>query len=171
MNVGRVIFSFDGRIGRQTFWLAFLVKTIVDVVILAIINLVGTMMLPVDGVDWENPGAEQWYGMSLLLLWLIYVVWTGLALHVKRWHDRNKSGFMVLVVLIPLVGFIWALVEEGFLRGTAGQNNFGPDPLIASATPGEHGQAILTQVKLRCRACKSVCDESAKFCQQCGAPL
>ena len=48
---------------------------------------------------------------------------------VKRWHDRDKSGWFVLVNFIPFIGTIWALVELGFLRGTMGPNRFGPDPL------------------------------------------
>jgi len=58
----------------------------------------------------------------------IPVVWFSLALQVKRWHDRGKSGWWVLINLIPFVGGLWALVECGFLRGTEGPNQFGPDP-------------------------------------------
>ncbi|MFT6862889.1 MAG: uncharacterized membrane protein YhaH (DUF805 family), partial [Akkermansiaceae bacterium] len=56
--------------------------------------------------------------------------WMGLALQGKRWHDRGKSGWMILVNFIPLVGGIWALVECGFLSGTPGPNQYGPDPLV-----------------------------------------
>jgi uncharacterized membrane protein YhaH (DUF805 family) len=64
-------------------------------------------------------------------------LWIGLVLSVKRWHDRNKSGWWVLVNLVPVVGWLWQLIECGFLRGTTGPNRFGQDPLrlraIASA--------------------------------------
>jgi len=53
-----------------------------------------------------------------------------LAVYTKRWHDRNKSGWWSLILLIPIVGPIWMLVELGFLRGTEGTNNYGPDPIV-----------------------------------------
>ncbi|MBV8790433.1 MAG: DUF805 domain-containing protein, partial [Pseudolabrys sp.] len=75
---------------------------------------------------------------------------------IKRLHDRNKSGWWMLlfygvpvmldnidrhvmeslVFTVPSFAItIWALVELGFLRGTPGPNRFGPDPL-ASASVG-----------------------------------
>ena len=60
--------------------------------------------------------------------WIIKPVF-GLVLSVKRWHDRNKSGRWVLINLVPVVGWLWHLIECGFLRGTIGPNRFGQDPL------------------------------------------
>ena len=47
-------------------------------------------------------------------------MWTGLALQVKRWHDRDKPWTWVFITFIPFVGGVWALVECGFLDGTCG---------------------------------------------------
>ncbi len=55
-------------------------------------------------------------------------MWIGLAVNVKRAHDRGRSGLFLLVLLIPIVQ-LWPLVELYFFRGTSGQNEFGPDPL------------------------------------------
>ena len=44
----------------------------------------------------------------------------GVSLHIKRFHDRGKSGWWVLVFLIPVIGFIWMIVEMGILEGDAG---------------------------------------------------
>jgi uncharacterized membrane protein YhaH (DUF805 family) len=46
--------------------------------------------------------------------------------YIKRFHDRDKSGWWVLITLIPIIGAIWILVELGFLKGTPGLNRFGP---------------------------------------------
>ena len=46
--------------------------------------------------------------------------------YIKRFHDRDKSGWWVLIGLIPIIGPIWLLVECGFLKGTPGPNRFGP---------------------------------------------
>lgn len=71
-------------------------------------------------------------GMILVVIYSIAILWAGLAVSVKRWHDRDKSGWWILIGLIPVIGTIWVLVENGFLPGTAGPNRFGPDPLAGN---------------------------------------
>ena len=61
----------------------------------------------------------------VLGVFYIFLIWIGLALQVKRWHDRDKPGVWVLINFIPFIGGIWALVECGFLPGTPGPNRFG----------------------------------------------
>ena len=56
-------------------------------------------------------------------------IWFSLAVGAKRCHDRNRSGWFQAIVLIPIIGAIWLLIELGFLKGTEGENRFGPDPL------------------------------------------
>lgn len=69
-------------------------------------------------------------GLFLLLIMVGYVLmgWVSLALTVKRWHDRDKSGFWVFITLVPLIGSIWHMVETSFLPGVPGPNRYGPDP-------------------------------------------
>ncbi len=67
--------------------------------------------------------------LNLVGLFFLPLYWIGLAVTVKRSHDRDKSGWWILIALIPLIGAIWFLIEFGFLRGTPGPNRFGPDPL------------------------------------------
>jgi uncharacterized membrane protein YhaH (DUF805 family) len=62
-----------------------------------------------------------------LLLWPILLM--GIIVQIKRWHDRDKSGWWILVHFIPILGTLWCLMECGFAKGTDGQNRFGPDPL------------------------------------------
>ena len=52
-----------------------------------------------------------------------------IALYAKRWHDRGKSGWWTLIGLIPIIGGLWILIELGFLKGTYGSNQYGPDPV------------------------------------------
>jgi uncharacterized membrane protein YhaH (DUF805 family) len=56
------------------------------------------------------------------LLTLIPII----IVYIKRFHDRDKSGWWVLIGLIPVIGAIWLLIELGFLKGTPGPNRFGP---------------------------------------------
>jgi len=107
-----ILFSFAGRIGRRTWWL-WCVAAMLGLALYA------TVLLRVAGMSAANTDLL----VNLLLLW------PALAISAKRWHDRGKSGWWVLVVLIPVVGVVWALIENGCLRGTTGSNGYGADPL------------------------------------------
>src|SRR5262249_49812879 len=52
-----------------------------------------------------------------------------LAVAAKRCHDRDRSAWFLLILLVPYLGQIWLLIELAFLRGTPGPNRFGSDPL------------------------------------------
>lgn len=114
MSVKDVYLSFEGRIPRKVFWLYYLA---VYIPVLIIMGIAGAIS----------------HTLMLILAVPIYIgmIWIGLALSIKRWHDRDKSGWWVLIVLIPLIGPLWALVEAGCLRGTVGGNRFGGDPTDA----------------------------------------
>jgi uncharacterized membrane protein YhaH (DUF805 family) len=64
-----------------------------------------------------------------------------LAGGVKRAHDRDRSGWFLLLWLLPIIGWIWLFVVLGFLRGTDGPNRFGRDPL-QQTLPFRMGRAI-----------------------------
>ena len=106
------LFSFDGRISRSSFWIFAIVSAIV-------------FFVPTKLLGGFTSSAGDLYASVVVIAF----VWPGLAIQAKRWHDRDKSGWWILINLIPFVGAIWAFVENGFLRGTAGVNRFGPDPL------------------------------------------
>ena len=59
----------------------------------------------------------------------LVLLWPALAVSIKRWHDRNESGWWVLVALVPVVGWAYMLFVNGFLRGTDGPNRYGPPRL------------------------------------------
>ena len=63
--------------------------------------------------------------VSLLFVLLTFV--PHLAIQTKRCHDRDRSGTFFLVCFIPFL-CVWYLIEVGFLRGTEGGNEYGPDP-------------------------------------------
>jgi uncharacterized membrane protein YhaH (DUF805 family) len=48
------------------------------------------------------------------------VTWITLAVAVKRDHDRDKSGWWILIIFLSVIGALWYLIECGFLRGTHG---------------------------------------------------
>ncbi len=118
-----LLFSFEGRIPRSTWWGASIALSVIGVA------------LEFAVASGARGGAENGSpGLTLvLLLWLLVSFWMGIALNAKRWHDRGKTGWMTLVLLIPFLGWLWALVELGFLKGTSGSNAYGPDPLGSRA--------------------------------------
>jgi fucose permease/uncharacterized membrane protein YhaH (DUF805 family) len=123
-----LFFSFGGRVPRRIFWAIVAVQGFVSL----LIGFVSGMLINVSGVT----GILGWL---LYLCWLIMGTWIALASQVKRWHDRGRSGYMVLINLIPVVGWIWSLVELGLLPGTAGPNKYGSDPLELVQPPNKQG--------------------------------
>ncbi len=124
-----ILTSFSGRLNRQPFWLGVVLVVVVELVVFyAVYALFGTSSVPTE--DTMAPGMSV-SPIGWLILGIVYigVIWAGLALQIKRWHDRDKSGWWCLVGLVPLIGSIWVIVECGFLQGTAGPNRFGADPL------------------------------------------
>jgi uncharacterized membrane protein YhaH (DUF805 family) len=104
----RMLFSLRGRIGRRSWWLWGVLALIAFVIY-------ATVLLRVLGFSARQTDVA----VNLLVLW------PAIAVSVKRWHDRDKSGWWVLVSLLPLVGLVWALIQNGLLRGTPGPNRYG----------------------------------------------
>lgn len=142
MPLQQLLFSFQGRINRAKYWLASLIQ-------LAIMAAAAAMIILGMG-----DGATAMAPLAAGLLVLAIVMVSGLAVGVKRLHDRNKSGWWLLFFIgapallegaarampgmesgiLGLLGAginIWMIIELGFLRGTAGSNRFGPDPLAS----------------------------------------
>lgn len=105
-----LFFQFDGRINRAKWWIGVIVLWVVQGIVYAIFGFDET-------------------GLGIASLISLVLLWPSLAISIKRFHDRDKSGWWILIALIPIIGFFWILIELGMLEGTAGPNQFGPDPL------------------------------------------
>lgn len=113
--------SFEGRIGRADYWLKYIVPYVVIFIVLSIVDAVTGLMID-DGMGG---------GTGILSsIFVLANIWFGLAVGAKRCHDRGRSGWFQAIMLIPIIGAIWLLVELGFLKGTEGENRFGPNPLV-----------------------------------------
>jgi uncharacterized membrane protein YhaH (DUF805 family) len=61
-------------------------------------------------------------------IFVLFTLYSSIAVGVKRCHDRDRSGWFLLLGLVPILN-LWLLVELGFLEGTVGPNRFGlPEP-------------------------------------------
>lgn len=75
----------------------------------------------------QELGTFPWILLGLGMLWSLIVFIPNIAVTIRRLHDQDKSGWMILLGLIPIVGAIILLVFY-FIEGTRGPNRFGPDP-------------------------------------------
>ncbi|MDB5488714.1 MAG: yhaH [Reyranella sp.] len=119
-----LLFSFQGRVNRAPYWYVHLIIVAVEVAFLTAI------MVPVILANDPELLADSAVAINLVgALIFIPMFWISLAVTVKRCHDRDKSGWWMLIMLVPLIGGIWFIIDVGFLPGTPGPNRFGPDPL------------------------------------------
>lgn len=114
------LLSTEGRISRSEYWLKFVLPYFVVSIVLSIIDA------------FVFGSTETGIGV-LSLLFALIALWPSIAVGVKRCHDRDRTGWFLLIAFIPIIGAIWLLVEIGFLRGTVGANRFGGDPTQRSA--------------------------------------
>ena len=129
MDLKQLLLSASGRIGRQTYWMSVIGVSVAALLLEAIGWFVAQPTVYSDGsirFNVEGLPALAIFAIVILLLLLTVI---GLLLAIKRCHDRDRSGWFVLVALIPVIGGVWLLVELGFLRGTVGPNRYGPDPV------------------------------------------
>lgn len=103
---------FDGRARRCEYWGFVLYNGLVSFILIFILYL----LLPVSI-------ASAIYDLYNLIIFL-----PGLAVAVRRMHDIDKSGWYVLIALIPIVGILIALFLD-CRKGTDGPNKYGPDPI------------------------------------------
>ena len=114
-------FNFKGRAGLAEYWYFVLFNFIICVILGIIDNIVGAKSIIV-----------YVYSLAVLI--------PSLGLTVRRLHDIGKSGWMILVSLIPLVGAIWLIVLLA-KKGDPKDNEFGPAEVAAPAPAPEEKPA------------------------------
>lgn len=128
MSIWQLWFSFRGRASRSAFWLWLILPSFALYIILAVADhVVGTLY-------YFDPAAAPIGIMSAAFS--VFMIWPNLAVGAKRCHDRGRTGWMQLILLVPIIGGFWYLIYIGFLRGTQGHNRYGPDPLLREQTGG-----------------------------------
>ncbi|MDF2613808.1 MAG: aminopeptidase [Clostridia bacterium] len=105
---------FNGRSRRKEYWMFVLFNFIFSIAAIIIDNLLG---FSVAGLP---------YGF-IYLIYMLAVLLPGLAASVRRLHDTGKSGWWVLISLVPFIGGIWLLVLL-CIEGNSGTNQYGEDP-------------------------------------------
>ena len=139
MSIWSILFSYKGRIRRGTYWYAIAMRALVFCISIVVV------LFSSKSISFIVRGPS-----ALLFLLSFYV---GFPIVVKRWHDRDKSGWWVLIDFIPIIGVCWRIVECGFLKGTQGSNRFGMDPVLDRLHPNsiEHLRMSTDTVNMRWR--------------------
>ncbi|MCA1933817.1 MAG: DUF805 domain-containing protein [Asticcacaulis sp.] len=118
MDLSNAFFSYRGRFRRRDFWLYSVFLWLISSAFVALFG--GDD----HGINLLRPYRFDGVGLIGFVAWL-GVLYATFAVQVKRWHDRNKSGWWALITLVPLIGWLWVLIECGFLEGTSGDNRYG----------------------------------------------
>ena len=131
--------NFNGRASRQEFWMfglfnfIFLMATAL-IIYLALMAM-GVVPFTINPVmAWSYFQDAMWMSNGPFLykaifsiddIYILAVLIPSIAVTVRRLHDVGKSGWFLLIALIPLVGGIWLFILY-CTRGNEGENSYGP---------------------------------------------
>ena len=147
--------EFSGRSRRKEFWMFQLLNIIVIAVFLGPIyrimigNMMSQMAVAQDGTYSAAASSGFQYGDhpiaiafgAIGVIWALFVLVPGIAVTIRRLHDRDMSGWwylgFIVLSIIPLIGIVASI---GFLvvmclDGTKGTNRFGADPKGGGTNP------------------------------------
>ena len=101
--------EFNGRARRKEYWMFALVQWLVAIILMATSSVLGMI------------------GIILYAVFMLGVLLPGLAVAVRRLHDVGKSGWFLLIALVPIVGplyLLFLLISDS----KPGENQYGPNP-------------------------------------------
>jgi uncharacterized membrane protein YhaH (DUF805 family) len=110
---------FTGRARRAEYWYFVLFNAIISIILGILGKIIGVFNITIGTISSDMNILSALYGLAVLL--------PSLAVSVRRLHDTGKSGWMILINLIPLIGMIWILIL--MIRDSdPGDNEYGPNP-------------------------------------------
>jgi uncharacterized membrane protein YhaH (DUF805 family) len=187
MPLRDLLFSSKGRVPRSTWWYFRLAVA----GLMVGISVVAVMMVTLLEGSFTTSNSSVLIGLLFCLgvPAYIFLFYTDIMVSIKRCHDRNRSGWFMLLSYVPSAIYVifswlfvvpasssygynpsgmadiavmlncvlslvtsglglWVLIELGFLKGTPGPNQYGPDPTIPvymqgyqAGAPAAYGQA------------------------------
>ncbi|WP_432892786.1 DUF805 domain-containing protein [Kribbella sp. CA-245084] len=118
---------FDGRARRKEYWMFVLFNVIASIILSILDRILG---LDFGGSSSSSGWLSTIYSLAVLL--------PTIGVAIRRMHDTGRSGWWILINLIPCVGWIWFIVLAA-QEGNAGDNAYGPDPKAAERGMGFGG--------------------------------
>ena len=110
---------FDGRAQRAEYWYFFLFSMIISLVFVAIDIATGSF------------NEETGFGL-LSGIYTLAVLIPTIAVGVRRLHDTNRTGWWMLLALVPLIGFI-VLIVFFVIDSDQSANEYGKNPKGSTA--------------------------------------
>lgn len=107
--------QFDGRARRKEYWMFMAVYIVIYIVLAIIAAIFGAISSTLGSI---------FYG--LIGLACLAIVVPSIALGIRRLHDTNKSGWFMLLGLVPIANLY--LLYLLIIEGDKGDNQYGPDP-------------------------------------------
>ena len=143
LEVLRKYAVFSGRARRREYWMFFLVNFIIELLLGMLDVTIGTLGL-------------------LGGIYSLFIFIPSLAVTIRRLHDTNRSGWWILIGLIPLVGWIFLLILM-IQDSTPGPNQYGLNPKEENIeSPG----TIPPEMK-KCPECAELIKKEARICPYC----
>ena len=113
-----ILFAVKGRIPRQTYWIILLAFFFLSIGVSGVDNLLGNV----------DPESNEMQFTPLSVAFHVVAIICMIIVSIKRLHDMNRSGWFVLIAIIPIIGLI-AVIWMGVVKGIDGDNQYGKDPL------------------------------------------
>ncbi len=121
-------FSFRGRISRSRYWECSLLLNIAAGILIYVASV---LFFQIASTIRESAVAHDRAPIIFIAVALalyVLVTWSGLALQTKRLHDRGRTGWFVLLNVVPILGPLALAVDTYLLPGKPGSNRYGPAP-------------------------------------------
>ncbi|MCQ4160882.1 DUF805 domain-containing protein [Roseomonas sp. GC11] len=128
--------SFKGRLPLGPYWRRYLLPLLALHILAFVADgllfgwasvLPGPSIPSAEAATYSIRIATKAGKVGQVVFWLSW--WPGLAGMAKRWHDRGRSGWWSLLLLVPLLGWLWIFISLCCRDGVRGPNRYGPDPL------------------------------------------
>lgn len=121
--------EFSGRSRRKEYWM-FTLFVLLVYLVLGTLLVMGGLSLDPTSTAAPTLGPLGWLGGGLLGLFALASFIPAIAVQVRRLHDTDRSGWWVLLGIVPILNYVGWIVLLVFycLDGTKGENRFGPDP-------------------------------------------
>jgi uncharacterized membrane protein YhaH (DUF805 family) len=115
----------SGRSSRAEWWRVHIICAVLAVMLE---HIMFAQLAPRPGTTGMQPISLLWPIASLTLAWVSF------ASVVRRSHDRGKSGWWALLYFVPGIGWLWILIECGFLPGKAAPASAARAPMFTPAS-------------------------------------
>lgn len=105
-NYWRSLLDFSGRTNRKDYWSAILINLLISIILMLVLEILIANLINISPIDNVNKLLLSVLYQSILLFnWV-----AALGITVRRLHDSNRSGWWLLLEIIPVIGFIWLVV-------------------------------------------------------------